>query len=820
MRVFQARTQCQVVVVLSALLVPLWDLCQAQLETGKVKSHAQSSSSSSSSSSAATAARLTWMAPADSVVLPNGSSVLISSIDEFIARTTEHPSTSSAIGPPKSRLGLDTGRGSESGIVIASPSTTVSSIIVGNMSKPIPQHWEVKNLLNVTLDFPLQYSQVIFGYIWPLMAGLTVFTNMMIVFVLTQRDMRTPTNVVLTAIAIVDIIPIIVPVPWFVYLFAMENEKKVLYPPLVCYLYQHSTRSVSEVFYFLSAWLNLLLAVQDYLTAARPKLAQKYCQIRVVVVEIVLLILLAFLLNLPQLLKLIFKPVKFIYRGQITWGCRGLQAKWFKNLVGEYVALYDDVFAAVIVIFVDGGPAIALITLTALLIRQLQKQRIQGHLLMEQARTASKRRRERHRQQEYEASARVMIFVLIAFLAFKIPFATTYTLIFVQSRFDIHFVDNLTDFQKAITITDLVFVLSYPINFTIFCCCSKKFRHKCIQLLAECHSSAAKSRLMRSFSESLYSDTTSIANSQSKQLKHGSVASSTVLAPNSLCQRDDSLASQAVIKQLTEINTRIYSSPICAAHNSHLADRERSAELDNSPDSNAMDEQDLELIAAEGKLCLECIKRYEQIKRSPSAGSARRESDSSQMSWPTPPALHFAAQYSRLPQIITTRCESVPEESPKDPREDYMGQKDASQAGSGKTQARLHQHQSPGASSTRFSSDPGTNWPQMDLRRERRSSGDDEHQRLDGSSGSGLTKPSQRRHLASSSSSDSQKLSPNNRKPARLSLSLSNSKLSTLPNATGLLADILITSLIGDDNPGNSKKKDTGEGKLSRSLRQ
>jgi len=362
--------------------------------------------------------------------------------------------------------------------------------------KPILQHWQIKSLLNVTHDYPLAYSQIICGYVWPLMAAITLFTNLMIVFVLTQRDMRTPTNVVLIAIAIADIIPIVVPVPWFVYLFAMGNEKQVLYPPIVCYFYQHSTRSISEIFYFLSTWLNVLLAIQDYLVACHPQLAKKYCQIRVVILEIIMLTLFAFLLNLPQALKLVFKPVKFYYQNQLTWGCKALQAKWFKDLVGEYAALYDDIFTAIIVVFVDGGPAIVLITLTALLIRQLQRQRIKGHLLMEQARTASKRRRERHRQQEYESSARVMIFVLLAFLAVKIPFATTYTLMIIQSRFEVHFVENLVDFQKAISITDLVFVLSYPINFTIFCCCSKKFRHKCAQLLSEC-SNKNEARLNR-----------------------------------------------------------------------------------------------------------------------------------------------------------------------------------------------------------------------------------------------------------------------------------------------------------------------------------
>lgn len=623
--------------------------------------------------------------------------------------------------------------------------------------KPIPQHWQVKSLLNVTQDYPLAYSQIICGYVWPLMALITCFTNLMIVFVLTQKDMRTPTNVVLTAIAIADIIPIVVPVPWFVYLFAMGNEKQVLYPPVVCYFYQHSTRSVSEIFYFLSTWLNVLLAVQDYLTACRPKLAKRWCQINVVIWEIILLTLLAFLLNLPQALKLVFKPIKFYYQGELTWGCRALQAKWFKDLIGEYVALYDDIFTAVIVLFVDGGPAIALITLSALLIRQLHKQRIKGHKLMEQARTASKRRLERYRQQEYESSARVMIFVLLAFLAVKIPFATTYTLMIIQSRFEIHIVENLVDFQKAISITDLVFVLSYPINFTIFCCCSKKFRHKCIQLFGECNHNTkqARDRFMGSFSGSFqYTNNTADGGSILSKLsrrtsaqtiaRNGSIASSTIpnnnmtsstatlynnLVGNNLSLDKDRIVgrSLATIKGSTannSSNTFADSIPdatnnnnenenenendnangngkgglICDGRN-HLADMRNLMTTNRNSNTTKMKQQtplllpmDFKAQLEDGSICLECIMRYEQVRRlserslesaaslsmAPTQSAqvtevalVRRQSNDSEASWPAPIAppplppplsTNYIAQYQQLPHIITTRCESIREQ--------------------------------------------------------------------------------------------------------------------------------------------------------------
>uniref|UniRef100_A0A6G1SR59 G-protein coupled receptors family 1 profile domain-containing protein n=1 Tax=Aceria tosichella TaxID=561515 RepID=A0A6G1SR59_9ACAR len=698
----------------------------------------------------------------DVIVLENGATTFVSSLEEHMITQTEEPQTrpddltgspsatpspSSLEAPTKERQNSTTNKNAKLAIIftdIATRDTTNSeqshttkqehehdqhqqqhhekqnhdqsenhnqnqhghskshgehTTTTGNQTqKPIPQHWQVKSLLNVTHDYPLAYSQIICGYVWPFMAALTLFTNLMIVFVLSQQDMRTPTNVVLTAIAIADIIPIVVPVPWFVYLFAMGNEKQVLYPPIICYLYQHSTRSVSEIFYFLSTWLNVLLAIQDYLVACRPKLAQKYCKIRVVIVEIILLTFLAFLLNLPQALKLVFKPVRFYYNGQLTYGCKALQARWFKDWVGEHVALYDDIFTAIIVLFVDGGPAVVLITLTALLIRQLQRQRIQGHLLMEQARTASKRRRERHRQQEYESSARVMIFVLLAFLAVKIPFATTYTLMIIQSRFEIHFVESLLDFQKAITITDLVFVLSYPINFTIFCCCSKKFRHKCVQLLGECNHNTkhTRDRFMSSFNSdsfigrrlsSLSSGSKGISttersgpqrdstvsfmiteeeNRRDKKLSvpetissMGSTVSPSDRAPSKLGELGPDRADQS---QLAPIGGGVGDSASgsgsavilnvnqhCAMgpnYHHHQPDQSSEASLFNMPPS-----PQLKSLIENGSLCLECVMRYEQLKsicltsqtpvQSPSWTAQQQQQQQQQqlLPLPTPPPL-------------------------------------------------------------------------------------------------------------------------------------------------------------------------------------
>lgn len=832
-------------------------------------------------------------------------------------------------------------------------------------STVIKQHWEVKSLLNVTQDYPLASSRIICGYVWPVMAFVTLFTNLMIVFVLTQRDMRTPTNVVLTAIAIADIVPIVVPVPWFVYLFAMGNEKLVLYPPTACYVYQHSTRSISEIFYFVSTWLNVLLAIQDYLTACWPKLAKKYCQIKFVIYEIIFLTLLAFLINLPQALKLVFKSVKFYYNGQITFGCKAAQARWFKDLIGEYAALYDDIFTAIIVVFVDGGPAIALITLTALLIKQLQRQRIQGHLLMEQARTASKRRRERHRQQEYESSARVMIFVLVAFLAVKIPFATTYTLMIIQSRFEIHFVENLNDFQKAITIVDLVFVLSYPLNFTIFCCCSKKFRHKCVQLLGECNrnTNAVKARWMSRISDSFHG---SIESSESlnhhhhhrnriysiqQQNKKNDLNSNTVEVLASIKDKLKFDSSSYLYKNFNENNNNISinTNNLGYDYNGNIYNQQTRVEIipseqqqqqqllvqsDDLSKTTTCDEttnlvpknnynksleldSELKALLEDGSICIECIARYEKMKREHLECRERRQSTDSAgiNSCPPPPPPLVSCPY-QLPHIVTTRCESIRDSSNGDSENGdgsaakktteclnkYIKQhkqiakkgEEVNNNGSRETRGENQEEASKGAdegedkkqylgefnsynggwlaSSTkeqennkkhlmrsttsrrniaslmpRVSSDPGADYMNQasqqafttrnsdvglsggsinKSKHDVSSIEDKERQRK-------LSKSSYREENFSSdtdedSETNSRRHSKNDRRNLSLikmnmkqrSLSMSNSKLSALPNATGLLADILKTTLlttsqssVNHQQPSSDSLQHSGKGR-------
>ena len=120
------------------------------------------------------------------------------------------------------------------------------------------------NLLNVTGDMPIEYAGVMFGYIMPFLLVVTIVANILIVLVLSQRHMRTPTNILLLSMAIADLLTLLFPAPWYFYMYTLNNHWKLLYPTYACYAYYYMIEVIPAFFHTASIWFTLLLAGQRY----------------------------------------------------------------------------------------------------------------------------------------------------------------------------------------------------------------------------------------------------------------------------------------------------------------------------------------------------------------------------------------------------------------------------------------------------------------------------------------------------------------------------------------------------------------------------
>jgi len=108
-----------------------------------------------------------------------------------------------------------------------------------NTSMSLPGNEPKFILLNTTTFFPIEYALIMFGYLMPFIIVITLVANTLVIIVLSQRHMRTPTNLVLLAMTISDLLTLLFPAPWYFYMYTLGNHSKVLYPVEACYAYYY-----------------------------------------------------------------------------------------------------------------------------------------------------------------------------------------------------------------------------------------------------------------------------------------------------------------------------------------------------------------------------------------------------------------------------------------------------------------------------------------------------------------------------------------------------------------------------------------------------
>ena len=117
-------------------------------------------------------------------------------------------------------------------------------------------------ILNVTT--PARYAIPINGYVSPILVFLTIINNSLVCVVLLKRHMRSPTNALLVAMAISDMLTGVFPVPIFMHFFGTERFWEYI-PFEWCLAYKYLSELIPTVFHTASIWLTMALAIQRYI---------------------------------------------------------------------------------------------------------------------------------------------------------------------------------------------------------------------------------------------------------------------------------------------------------------------------------------------------------------------------------------------------------------------------------------------------------------------------------------------------------------------------------------------------------------------------
>lgn len=316
---------------------------------------------------------------------------------------------------------------------------------------------------------------LISGYISPILVPLIVITNGLICIVLLQRHMRTPTNLLLVAMAVSDTLTGAFPIPGFLYFYTAGNYRDYV-PYAWCYAWEALTVNLPTVCHTASIWLTVALAGQRYICVCHSHRAKVVCTIPNTVKAIVVIYVAAFFSQASRFFEYKYLAVEvesIVDEGVAFTGC-------FQRLIPFMLHnynLYFSVYWWLRVIFIHLIPCASLVVLNTLLYHAMRLAHARRQLLLRQNRKSESRR-----LAETNMATLMLVVVVCVFLLVELPLAVLLITMIFENTFDWFFMDP-DDRTVASSVINLVILFSYPLNFFIYCAMSRQFRETFKRLL-------------------------------------------------------------------------------------------------------------------------------------------------------------------------------------------------------------------------------------------------------------------------------------------------------------------------------------------------
>ncbi|CAO1419194.1 unnamed protein product [Diamesa tonsa] len=320
--------------------------------------------------------------------------------------------------------------------------------------------------LNISCETQLSYSLPLYGYITPFLILITIIANSLIVIVLSRRNMSSPTNSVLLAMALCDVFTILFPGPGIIYMFTFGQHSKPLGPEIMCYLYTFFNETFPSMFHTASIWLTVALALQRYIYVCHAPLARTYLTMPRVRRSILFICIAAVFHQSTRFFDTKFVPMEIMWEGKKVMVCSSEIAPWIKEYIGENT--YFTSYYLFRVAFVHLIPCFLLVVLNIFLFRAMKQAQKKRQKLFDKCCKKSKRSNDKN------CTTLMLIVILTVFLVVEIPLAII-TALHVISTLFVSFLDYRIA-NLCILILNFFLILSYPINFAIYCGMSRQFR--------------------------------------------------------------------------------------------------------------------------------------------------------------------------------------------------------------------------------------------------------------------------------------------------------------------------------------------------------
>lgn len=327
---------------------------------------------------------------------------------------------------------------------------------------PYPLCAEDSNNYDEYKDF-YEMAQFITGLIfYPAICFPGLVGNILTIVVLSQKGMRTSTNVFLLTLAVSDALKIISDIHYILVsiLFKVDiNAGKKVYAYLYPYLHYFFGSSVC-----VSSWLTVSVAVERYIMVCHATRAKTLCTIyraRVVSASVFVLMM---LLTLPSIVR--YETVTCFDRGSNDTAMDVVVTELWQNETFARSNTWGQTLLRSVI------PLVILVVLNTCIINSLRKTR------------ANRRMAQRNR------ITVMMIAVIIVFLVCITPDAIMSTV------FGYGYHDSNYLVKGVREITDTLLGLNAALNFVIYCCFNTAFRQNFIAMCCKSCGAPGEYRLV------------------------------------------------------------------------------------------------------------------------------------------------------------------------------------------------------------------------------------------------------------------------------------------------------------------------------------
>ena len=333
-------------------------------------------------------------------------------------------------------------------------------------------------------DFRTSYLQV-HGYVSLIVCLFGMLANTMNIIVLTRKDMISPTNAILTGLALADNLVMIDYMVYAVHTYILVQrsiEDRFSYPWAV-YVFIHS--HVTQVFHTISIWLTLTLAVWRYLSVAHPLSSRGWCTLNRALVAILIAYVGSPILCIPTYLTSTIRDKDVIVKNPLFPNLNETVRVYFvdaSEMAKTYKSLVKISFWTYSVI-VKILPCLALTILSYCLVSALVNARERRDQL-KRNRSAAKNSSSGGEESEGRHTDRTTVMLLAILILFLITEIPQGILVLLSGILDDD--DNDAFFRNCYTafneVMDILALINGAINFILYCAMSRQFRQTFIRL--------------------------------------------------------------------------------------------------------------------------------------------------------------------------------------------------------------------------------------------------------------------------------------------------------------------------------------------------